>query len=119
MFTIGSDANNYYRIYVEEGMLICQSKTAGLKRNLFTSAYNSVAHRYWRIRHDQLTGNVIFETASDSPDQAGSWVVRYNEPWNSSVPLTSVLFELKAGTWQNESLPPGTVIFDNFRVVKP
>ena len=71
------------------------------------------------MRHDALTGNVVFETASDSPEQAGSWVVRYSERWDASVPLTSVLFELKAGTWQVESLSPGPVVFDNFRVVRP
>jgi hypothetical protein len=120
MFTIGIDANNYYRIYVEEGILICQSKIAGLKRNLFTSAYNSVSHRFWRIRHEASTGNVVFETASDNPDVAGSWVVRYSERWDTSaVPLTSVIFELKAGTWLAETAAPGTVIFDTFKAAKP
>jgi hypothetical protein len=120
MFTIGIDANNYYRIYVEEGMLICQTKIAGLKRNLFTSAYNSVAHRFWRIRHEQSTGNVVFETASDNPDVAGSWVARYNERWDTTaVPLTSITFELKAGTWLVETVAPGTVIFDTFKAARP
>ena len=120
MFTIGIDANNYYRIYVEEGLLICQSKLGGIKRNLFTSAYNSVAHRFWRIRHEQSTGNVVFETASDNPGVAGSWVSRYSERWDSvSIPLSTLVFELKAGTWQVEALAPGTVIFDTFKVAKP
>jgi hypothetical protein len=35
------------------------------------------------------------------------------------VPLGAILFELKAGTWQLESVAPGTVVFDNFRVAKP
>ena len=120
MFTLGIDANNYYRIYVEEGILICQSKTAGTKRNLFSTAYNSVTHRYWRIRHDQSTGNVVFETASDNPGQAGSWVVLYSEGWaTAAIPVASVQFELKAGTWQAEASSPGAVVFDNFKVVRP
>ena len=120
MLTIGIDANNYYRIYVEEGLLICQSKTAGVKRNLFASAYNSVAHRFWRIRHEQSTGNVLFETASDNPGVAGSWVLRYSERWDTAaIPLSSIFFELKAGTWQVEAVAPGRVIFDTFRVAKP
>ena len=120
MFTIGIDANNYYRIYVEEGILICQAKIGSVKRNLFTSAYNSVAHRFWRIRHDPSTGNVFFETASDNPGVAGSWVVRYNEPWdNTAVPLRSIFLELKAGTWQVEAVAPGTVIFDTFKAAQP
>ena len=120
MFTIGRDANNYYRMYVEEGLLICQARIGAVKRNLFTSAYNSVAHRFWRIRHDQSTGNVIFETAADNPGVAASWTVRHSEPWDSgSVPVTGVIFELKAGTWQPESTAPGIVIFDNFRAARP
>jgi len=120
MFTLGLDAQNYYRIYVEEGVLICQAKIGGTKRNLFTSPYSSSAHRWWRIRHDQSTGRVVFETASDNPDLAASWITRYSEPWDTAaVPLSSVLFELKAGTWQPESIAPGTVVFDNFRVARP
>jgi len=120
MFTIGIDANNYYRIYVEEGILICQAKIAGVKRNLFTSAYNSTAHRFWRIRHEPSTGSVVFETASDNPDVAGSWVSRYSERWDTTaVPLSSIFFEIKAGTWQVETAAPGTVIFDTFKAAKP
>jgi hypothetical protein len=120
MFTLGLDAQNYYRIYVEEGVLICQAKIGGTKRNLFTSPYSSSAHRWWRIRHDQSTNRVVFETASDNPDLAASWVFRYSEPWDTAaVPLSSVLFELKAGTWQPESIAPGTVVFDNFRAARP
>jgi hypothetical protein len=120
MFTVGRDAENYYRIYVEEGVFICQAKLGGTKRTLFSSAYTSAVHRYWRIRHDQSTGNVVFETASDNSGLPGSWVVRYTEPWNSAaVPLATIIFELKAGTWQAESVGPGTVMFDNFKAARP
>lgn len=120
MFTIGIDAHNYYRIYVEEGVLICQSRIASVKRNLFTVAFNAVTHRYWRIRHETGTGNVVFETASDSGGLPGSWTIRYSEPWDTAaVPLSAVMFELKAGTWQAEPSAPGVVIFDNFRAFKP
>jgi hypothetical protein len=120
MFAIGLDAHNYYRIYVEEGVLICQSRIGGTKRNLFTAAFNSLSHRFWRIRHDQSTGHVVFETASSNPLLSGSWTAHYSEPWNNAaVPVTSVMFELKAGTWQVESIAPGTVVFDNFRAARP
>lgn len=120
MFTIGIDPHNYYRIYVEEGVLVCQSRIAGTKRNLFTSVYGSVTHRYWRIRHDSSTGNVVFETASDGGGVPGTWTVRYSEKWDTaSVPLGAVMFELKAGTWQSEASAPGVVIFDNFRALRP
>lgn len=117
MFTVGQDPQNYYRVYVEAGVFICQSRIGGTKKNLFTSAYSPSVHRFWRIRHDQTTGQVVFETASDL---SSGWIFRYSEPWNTAaVPLSSVLFELKAGTWQPEPVAPGTVIFDNFRAAHP
>ncbi|MEW6127530.1 MAG: IPT/TIG domain-containing protein [Acidobacteriota bacterium] len=120
MVTIGKDENNYYRIYVESGNLICQKKVGGVKTNLFTMPYDAVNHRFMQIRHDSVTGNVIFETATGSGGVPGSWVVRATQAWNTaSVPLASMLFELKAGTWQAEATAPGTVIFDNFKAAKP
>lgn len=118
MFTVGRDANNYYRVYVEEGIFICQARIGGTKRNLFTAAYSPTTHRYWRIRHDASTGNVVFETATDNAGVPGTWTVRHSERWDTSaVPLT-VIFELKAGTWQPESAAPGVVVFDNFRAAR-
>jgi hypothetical protein len=62
----------------------------------------------------------VFETASDNPSLPGSWTLRYSEAWNTAaVPLSTIVFELKAGTWQPEPVAPGTIIFDNFRVAKP
>ena len=120
MFTIGIDANNYYRIYIEEGVFICQAKIAGAKQNFITAVYNAGTDRYWRIRHDSITGNVVFETASDNGGVPGTWTLRFNTQWNTaSVPLTAVRFELKGGTWQSEAVDPGLVIFDNFRVARP
>lgn len=117
MFTIGQDPQNYYRIYVENGTFICQKRIGGAKKNLFTSAYSPSVHRFWRIRHDQTTGSVVFETATDL---SSSWVFVVSEPWDTAaVPLSSVIFELKAGTWQPESVAPGTVVFDNFRAARP
>lgn len=120
MFTAGIDPHNYYRIYVEGGIFICQARIGGTKRNLFTAAYNPTTHRYWRIRHDSISGNVIFETASDNGGLPGTWTMRFSERWDTAaVPVTAVRFELKAGTWQPEPVAPGLVIFDNFRAARP
>jgi hypothetical protein len=120
MFTIGKDANNYYRAYVEAGTLIWQKRIGGTKINLFSATYNSVNHRYLRVRHDSATGEVVFETAGNDGGSPGTWTERHREQWNTgAVPVNRVLFELKAGTWQPESNAPGKVIFDNFRAAKP
>src|SRR5262249_4869114 len=66
MFTIGTDINNYYRIYVEGGSLIGQRKAAGTKATLFTQAYNAVTNKYVRIRHDSASGNAVLEVAPDN-----------------------------------------------------
>jgi hypothetical protein len=93
---------------------------AGAKVTLLSATYNAANDRYWRIRHEASSGRVIFETAADNGGVAGSWVVRYSEVWNNSaIPLSSVIMELKGGTWQSESNAPGRVIFDNFRAAKP
>jgi hypothetical protein len=120
MLTIGRDVHNYYRMYIEEGILICQERIAGTKRNLFTSAYNASEHRYWRIRHDQMSRNVVFETAVDNLGVPGIWTLLHSEHWNvAAVPLNTMIFEIKAGTWQSEPVSPGVVIFDNFRTARP
>jgi hypothetical protein len=92
----------------------------GSKVTVWSGAYNVTAHRYWRIRHDATTGSVVFETAADNGGVPGAWVERYREAWSSGfIPLASVLFELKGGTWQAEAGTPGKVIFDDFKAVKP
>ena len=62
----------------------------------------------------------MFETATDNNGVPGSWTLRYRERWNvSSVPVTAVIFELKAGTWLAETAAPGVVVFDNFKAARP
>jgi hypothetical protein len=120
MFTLGKDVNNYYRIYVESGILICQKRIGGAKTNLLSTAYSPSSHRYIRISHDASAGSVVFASAPDNGGTPGSWMELVREPWNTaSVPLGSVLFELKGGTWQPEANAAGTVIFDNFRAATP
>src|SRR5262249_12638820 len=120
MLTIGKDVNDYYRIYVESGNLICQQKIGGTKTDLLTIPYNATNHRFIRIRHDSVSGSVIFETATGSGGVPGTWTQRASQAWNTSaIPLASIIFELKAGTWQAETTAPGTIFFDNFRAAHP
>src|SRR5687767_4423218 len=116
MFTVGNDVNAYYRLYVEGGTLFGQRKIGATKTTLFSTTYDSVNHRFLRIRHVSATGNVTLDTAPGSGGVPGTWVQRYSETWNSSISTASIVFELKGGTWQVESNAPGKVIFDNFEV---
>jgi hypothetical protein len=119
MFTIGSDANNYYRIFVEAGNWIAQEKVNGVKSTLITVPYDATNYKYWRIRHDLSSSSVVFESRPDSGIGPVVWTQRYSKPWSASVALSAIQFELKGGTWQLESNVPGTIIFDNFRAAKP
>jgi hypothetical protein len=119
-FTIGLNVDNCYRMYVESGSLIIQSKLGGAKQTLATIAYNPTNHAFWRMRHDSSTGLIVFEAAPSNAGVPGAWVQLYSQAWNTAaVPLGSVNFELKGGTWRIETNNPGTVIFDNFKAAKP
>ncbi len=107
-------------MYVESGNLIVQSKLGGAKQTLLTVAYNPTNHAYWRIRHNAVSGQVVFEVAPARGDAPGAWAQLHAQAWNTAaVPLSSVLFELKGGTWRSETNNPGTVIFDNFKAARP
>jgi hypothetical protein len=119
-FTVGLNVDNCYRIYLESGNLIMQKKIFGSKSTMLTVAFNSTNHAFWRIRHDAISGQIVFETAPSNAGAPGTWTMLYSEPWNTaSVPLNNVLMELKAGTWRIEGANPGSVIFDNFKAAKP
>jgi acid phosphatase len=119
-FTIGLNVDNNYRFYVESGTLFLQKKIGGAKTNLLSIPFNPTNHAFWRIRHDASLGKVVFETAPANAGLPGTWTQLFAEPWNtSSVPLSSVNFEIKGGTWKIESSAPGIVKFDNFKAAKP
>lgn len=121
MFTVGSDFNNYYRMYVSAGNLIgLIRRSAGrgaVEVTLFTISYNSTNHRFLRIRND--SGNLYMDTAPGTGGVPGTWTQQYSEPWNSLIITSAIIFELKAGTSQVEANAPGTVIFDNFLAATP
>jgi hypothetical protein len=119
-FTLGLNVDNCYRMYVESGNLIVQSKLGGVKQTMLTVAYNPANHAFWRIRHDTVSGQVVFEVAPNSGGAPGSWVQLFAQAWNTTaVPLSSVMFELKGGTWRIEPNNPGSAVFDNFKAARP
>ena len=120
-FTVGSDTNNSYRMYVSGGNLIgVRRQGAGrgaFEVTLFSISYNSTNHRFLRIRND--SGTLYMDTAPGSGGVPGTWTQQYSETWNSSINNSAIIFELKAGTSQVEANAPGTVIFDNFDAATP
>lgn len=121
VFSVGSDFNNSYRMYVSGGNLIgLRRQSAGrgaVETTLFTVSYSSTNHRFLRIRND--SGNLYMDTAPNSGGVPGTWTQQYTESWNSLIDTSAIIFELKAGTTQVEANAPGTVIFDNFDAATP
>jgi hypothetical protein len=79
--------------------------------------FDATAHAFWRIRHDAITDAVIFETAPRLEDGSpGGWVERGRIA--RAFALTAVRVELKAGTWQRETVAPGSGTFDRVKVVR-
>src|SRR5262249_1608905 len=119
MLTIGTDVNDYYRIYVEGGSLIAQRRAGVTKTTLFSQAYDPANNKFLRIRHDSAAGSAVFEVAPDNSGLPGAWTALFSETWNSAIQLTGMIFEMKAGTWQSEANSPGIVIFDTFGAAVP
>jgi hypothetical protein len=90
-------------------------------------AYNATSMKFLRIRHDAVSGNVVFETAPASASDAnlpGAWTIRYQEPWanwngSNGVQLTGVKFEVRIGTATADPVSSGILAVDNFRVARP
>ncbi|HJT66289.1 MAG TPA: hypothetical protein VJ749_07540, partial [Pyrinomonadaceae bacterium] len=90
-------------------------------------AYNATSMKFLRLRHDAVSGNVVFETAPASasdPNLPGAWTVRYQEPWTnwngiSGVQLNSVRIEVRIGTATADPVASGTLSIDNLKLARP
>jgi hypothetical protein len=107
-FAIGLDSDNCYRFTVESGTLVMQRKSAGNVTSQ-TLAYNPTLHRWWRIRHDQTTNSLYWETSADG----ASWLTRRSETVTLSPKVLYI--EVTAGTYEPESAP-GFASFDNVQL---
>ena len=123
-----SPAGNLYRYIIVGSTLKLQKVIGGTASNVIAPfAYNPTTMKFLRIRHNSANGNVVFETAPESAANAnlpGAWTIRHQEAWTnwngtSGVQLTSVRFEVRAGTSLAEPNNPGTIIVDNFKVAAP
>jgi hypothetical protein len=117
MFSLAvNGASSHYRIFVEHGTLTFEKRISGTKTTIGSTAYDSSAHAFWRIRHRVATDDIVFETAAAAGGIPGTWVVRATVARELTV--TAMRFELKGGTYQTEGVSPGSVTFDNARFAK-
>jgi PKD repeat protein len=123
-----SPAANVYRIIILGANVKLQKVIGGTASNVIAPfAYNATSMKFLRIRHDAVSGNVVFETAPASASDAnlpGAWTIRYQEPWanwngSNGVQLTGVRFEVRIGTATADPVSSGILAVDNFRVARP
>ena len=123
-----SPAANVYRLIILGGNLKLQKVIGGTASNVIAPfAYNATSMKFLRVRHDAVSGNVVFETAPASasdPNLPGTWTVRYQEPWTnwngtSGVQLNSVKIEVRIGTATADPVASGTLSVDNLKVARP
>ena len=108
ILALGLDSDNWYRMTVRSGQLSFQEMVAGTKTSA-SFAYSPAQHRFWRIRHDSATDQVLFETSSDNLNWTTQRTVK------RQISLSGVRAELDAGSFEPVS-SPGLAIFDNFRL---
>ncbi len=105
-FAIVSQAPGWARFAVSAGKLFFQSELAAVTSGE-SIAYDPVAHKHLRLRHDTGPDQIVWET---SPDGA-AWVERRRIA--RPFPVTALRAEIEGGTYQAE-VDPGEVIVDDF-----
>jgi PKD repeat protein len=109
VFALGTDSNNWYRFVIEDGQLYFQQKINGVKSSA-SIAYDGLQQRHWRLRHDQGSDQIVFETSGDGT----VWTARRSVA--RQLAITALRVELDAGTW-GAVTTAGKAIFDNFILV--
>src|SRR6185437_8310613 len=73
--------------------------------------FDAIAHRFWRIRHDQNANLIYFETSANDTVWASRKTVR------PGFSLTSLKIDLLAGCYGTGNSSPGTVKYDNVKLL--
>jgi hypothetical protein len=114
--SVGVNAG-YYTWRLVGTSLKAQKVIDGTTTTVKTVAFTA-AHAYLRIKHDQATNQVVFETAgADANGWPVSWTEQKRLAWDAAVPLVDVQVELKAAT-TGATANPGLVTFDNVEITR-
>lgn len=94
-----------YSFLVESGQL-----RVGTRSTVNATRFDATGHRFWRF--DASGGRLAFHTSPDG--------VTWSERTSVAAPdLTAARVGLSGGTWREETMPPGTVRFDEFAIGCP
>ncbi len=106
IFSIGNNKDNWYGFRAKGNTLYLENRINGVT-NGFTFPYDAVLYRFWRIRFNQPTDSILYETSPNGTN----WTVKWSAP--SLIPITASRIEMIAGTSGNVA-NPGAALFDNF-----
>jgi hypothetical protein len=105
-FSIGLSPNDNYRFILQNSYIFYDSWVGGVQ-SLAYESYSPTNHRWLRIRHDQASNTINWETSADG----NGWTLKRS--LTPAFALTAASIELASGSWQPEAAP-GKTIFDNF-----
>lgn len=105
---IKQDATNWYRWVYEGGTLFAQKQIVGVTATIFSVAYNSSTHAYWRI--SESGGTITWSTSTDgiSFTSRGTFI--------NTLTLTAMSVLIAALCFQNES-NPGVYKWNNVNIL--
>jgi hypothetical protein len=110
-----TDGDNKVAIEIDGGTIYFRYR--GTSNSDETLTYSSTDHRWLRIRHENSSGNVLWETSPEGAVWTTRRTVAASTIEAAGVDLTALRAHLQAGTWQSVSSPVATY-FDNFNIVQ-
>lgn len=109
-FQIKNDLSNYAYIFKNQNSLKFRERVAASNSDT-TITYNSVTHRFWRLRSAGTT--LYWETSPDG----SAWTVQRSK--TTTLNLASMSIEIIVGSFDSGTATPGTAIFDNLNMPHP
>lgn len=109
---VALDVDNYLRTWVAGGNIQTRSRVAASNSNQDHGPFSFTTHTYWRIRHDALTDEIVWEYSANG----SSWTElrRLARPFA----ITALTAYLSGGTGASMA-SPALVKFDDFSLRIP
>lgn len=112
---------NYLRWVYEAGTIYAQYALAYAPTTLFSVAYSSTTHAYWRIREGTgagaggTAGTIYFDTGVDNGNGTVTWT---NRATVATTTLTiTALTPILGGVCYNAQTSPGAFKYNNFNII--
>lgn len=105
-FQMKVDDNNLFRFLISGSTLYLRKLEGGSQTTVTTVSYNSITHKYWRLREEN--GSLYWDTSPDG----SSWTQQATS--SHSFAVTAMRLQFFAGYWGTESASDATLDNVNF-----